>query len=319
MKKHLLILTVVLTLTVAHGQTTTDSLCTDFETSASFIEIQDTLSIWQIGIPNKTYFNSSYSPVHSIVTDTINTYPASDSSIFYSVYNPAFVVNYLGIYFPFQIEFRHRFETDSLFDFGSIAISTDGGNNWMNGLTNEYCYNCNQQDMTNSHIFETTGDTLYDSLSVTGKSGGWIHSTITKDIYYWQMHLGIWTIDSIIVKFTFQSDSINNNNDGWQIDDLCIKYLIPFGLSVEENQKINSMKISPNPFSSQTVLRTDNLLRSATLSVDNCFGQTVQQIKNISGQTVVLSRDNLASGLYFVRLTEENKTIAVDKLVITNN
>ncbi|MBI3502927.1 MAG: hypothetical protein HY063_14140 [Bacteroidetes bacterium] len=32
----------------------------------------------------------------------------------------------------------------------------------------------------------------------------------------------------------------------------------------------------------------------------------------------VISRDNLASGLYFVRLTEENKTIAIDKLVITD-
>ncbi|MBI3502930.1 MAG: T9SS type A sorting domain-containing protein [Bacteroidetes bacterium] len=35
-------------------------------------------------------------------------------------------------------------------------------------------------------------------------------------------------------------------------------------------------------------------------------------------QTVTFSRDNLASGLYFVRLTEENKTMAIDKLVITD-
>ena len=76
--------------------------------------------------------------------------------------------------------------------------------------------------------------------------------------------------------------------------------------------------ILPNPFSTQTVLQTDNPLNNATLTVDNIFGQTVAQIKNISGQTVVFSSDNLASGLYFVRLTEENKTIAVDKLVITD-
>ena len=49
----------------------------------------------------------------------------------------------------------------------------------------------------------------------------------------------------------------------------------------------------------------------------NSFGQTVKEIKNISGQTVVLSRDNLPSGLYFVRLTEDSKTLSVDKLVIT--
>jgi hypothetical protein len=52
--------------------------------------------------------------------------------------------------------------------------------------------------------------------------------------------------------------------------------------------------------------------------VVNCFGQTVKQIKNIRGQTVVLSRDNLASGLYFVQLTEDNKLISADKLLITD-
>ena len=84
--------------------------------------------------------------------------------------------------------------------------------------------------------------------------------------------------------------------------------------NISENKSIN---ISPNPFCSQTVLRTDNLLHNATLTVDNCFGQTVAQIKNINGQTVVFSRDNLASGLYFVRLTEDNK-IFTDKLIITD-
>jgi len=84
------------------------------------------------------------------------------------------------------------------------------------------------------------------------------------------------------------------------------------------NTNRHQFTIFPNPLSIETTLQTDNLLRNATLTVDNCFGQTVKQIKNISGQTVVLSRDNLPSGLYFVRLTENNKTLAVDKLVITD-
>jgi hypothetical protein len=85
--------------------------------------------------------------------------------------------------------------------------------------------------------------------------------------------------------------------------------------SLEQKQ---SVKIFPNPFNNQTILQTDNLLHNATLTVDNIFGQTVKQIKNISGQTVVLSRDNLASGLYFIRLTQDSKVITADKLVITD-
>ncbi len=81
----------------------------------------------------------------------------------------------------------------------------------------------------------------------------------------------------------------------------------------------NFISIFPNPFSLQTTLQIDFPLQNATLTVSNCFGQAVMQLKNISGQTITFSRDNLASGLYFVRLTEKNKTIAVDKLVITDN
>jgi hypothetical protein len=76
--------------------------------------------------------------------------------------------------------------------------------------------------------------------------------------------------------------------------------------------------ISPNPFFEQTTLHINNIIHNGTLTVNNSFGQTVKEIKNISGQTVVLSRDNLANGLYFIRLTEGNKIIAVDKLVIAD-
>ena len=96
-------------------------------------------------------------------------------------------------------------------------------------------------------------------------------------------------------------------------------WVLDFNASgINEIQNQISISIFPNPFSTQTVLQTDNLFHNATLTVDNCFGQTVAQIKNINGQTVVFSRDNLASGLYFIRLTENNKTLALDKLVITD-
>lgn len=91
-----------------------------------------------------------------------------------------------------------------------------------------------------------------------------------------------------------------------------------FIASVNELVNSNKIKIYPNPFSSLTILQTDNILHNATLTVDNIFGQTVKQIKNINGQTITFNRDNLANGLYFIRLTEENKIITADKLVITD-
>lgn len=81
------------------------------------------------------------------------------------------------------------------------------------------------------------------------------------------------------------------------------------------NAKIN---LYPNPFSTVATLRSDTPLKNATLLIYNSFGQVVMQIKNINGQTITLARNNLASGLYFLQLTEENKTFYNDKLVITD-
>jgi alpha-L-arabinofuranosidase len=80
----------------------------------------------------------------------------------------------------------------------------------------------------------------------------------------------------------------------------------------------NEYLVYPNPFNTQTTLHIDNLLNNATLTVLNCFGQTVKQVKNISGQTITLHRDNLSGGLYFIQLTQDNKVIITNKLIIAD-
>lgn len=84
---------------------------------------------------------------------------------------------------------------------------------------------------------------------------------------------------------------------------------------LSENAMIN---IYPNPFSSEATLLSDKILKDATLTVYNLFGQQVKQITNISGKTVTLNRENLLSGLCFIWLTEDSRIIATDKLVITD-
>jgi len=81
----------------------------------------------------------------------------------------------------------------------------------------------------------------------------------------------------------------------------------------------NQLKIFPNPYSIQTTLQVNNFIKDATLTMYNLFGQEVKQLKNISGQSITLQRDNLPSGLYFIRLVQDNKIVATEKLVITDN
>jgi hypothetical protein len=86
---------------------------------------------------------------------------------------------------------------------------------------------------------------------------------------------------------------------------------------INETNSVNLISIFPNPFTSETILKTTDNFKNATLTVYNSFGQQVKQIKNISRQTVTLHRDNLPSGLYFVQLTQDSNTISTDKFVIT--
>ncbi len=94
----------------------------------------------------------------------------------------------------------------------------------------------------------------------------------------------------------------------------------PSGINEYVNNK--SLTISPNPFSTQTILQTDKILKRATLAVYDVYGQQVKQISPITigaGQTITLQRENLPGGLYFIRLTQDNKTLSVNKLIIADN
>ncbi len=86
----------------------------------------------------------------------------------------------------------------------------------------------------------------------------------------------------------------------------------------EVSFKQRDSKIYPNPFNSSTIIDFSTSLHSAELNIYNTHGQLVKQVENISGKEIQLSRSNLPSGIYFLQLTENNKIIVVDKLIISD-
>jgi len=89
-------------------------------------------------------------------------------------------------------------------------------------------------------------------------------------------------------------------------------------VGISENTFNKYLSIYPNPFSSFTTLEVDNIFHNAVLTVYNFHGQIVKQMYNLSGQTIIFQRDNLPSGLYFLRLTGDNTIFYDGKIVITN-
>jgi hypothetical protein len=104
----------------------------------------------------------------------------------------------------------------------------------------------------------------------------------------------------------------------YYVDDVSV---IECDVSPGINEITNKLTIAvhPNPFSSVTTLHTDKALEEATLILYNSLGQQINQIKNINGQTVSIHCENVPNGLYYMQLTQDNKTVATHKLVITDN
>jgi len=87
---------------------------------------------------------------------------------------------------------------------------------------------------------------------------------------------------------------------------------------IEDENYNEKISISPNPFCLQTIIYTDKILKGATLTVFNTYGQQIKQIRNIFGQTITFQRDHLPSGLYFISIRQNNKVITTGKLIITD-
>ncbi len=89
-------------------------------------------------------------------------------------------------------------------------------------------------------------------------------------------------------------------------------------VEVDELNSNKEVVISPNPFSSEAIFKSNTDFKNANLTIYNTLGQEIKNIKNISGQELKLSRGNLQTGIYFIRLTQDSKIIAIVKFTITD-
>ncbi|MBI4930673.1 MAG: T9SS type A sorting domain-containing protein [Bacteroidetes bacterium] len=207
------------------------------------------------------------------------------------------------------------------------------GRDYQGGNTYNDLWEWDQTTNTWSQKSNYGGIPKYNSAAFSINTKGYIATGLSDTTYYlndfweWDKSTNIWgqkATFSGVGRCEAVGFSIGNKGyvgtgsnefwigykDFWEYD--------PNGNGINEYKNPISISIFPNPFYAQTTMQTNNLLLNATLTVYNLYGQAVKEIKNISGHTVTLFRDNLPSGLYFVRLTEEGKTLATDKLVITD-
>ena len=75
--------------------------------------------------------------------------------------------------------------------------------------------------------------------------------------------------------------------------------------------------ITPNPFSKATTINSSIELNNACVIIYNIQGLVVFQSNNLKGKSIVIERNALANGLYFLQLKVNDKTIDEQKIIIS--
>lgn len=144
----------------------------NFESACQYIGFSsDSNNIWQLGKPNKLFFDSAYSGTNAIVTDTGNSYQSTNHSYFdIKIPSKIFFKNCV-------ISFKHKFETDSLKDGGYIDISYDNGKNWFNVIDEHPIFNPGW--FRTENMYSNSYYSLQNrKMGFSGKSNGWVYSRI---------------------------------------------------------------------------------------------------------------------------------------------
>jgi hypothetical protein len=246
-------------------------------------------NVWQIGRPQKNFFDSAYSKPYAIITDSISSYPVNNISSF-TVIMPGPSNAGWSECVPPYIYFFQKFDMDSLQDSGHIDISTDRGITWKN--IEKYCGK-------------------YYPVNITGRSNNWVQTTMNCNINFP-------ICDTALMRFTFYSGSISLGKEGWMIDNIYIGYSICEGIN-EHDVNPSQINIYPNPSSQQVTLSYElpQQENSATLQLYNTMGQLVKTIA-VNGYKGEMG-DNvsaLPNGIYYYTLVVNGTITETNKLVV---
>ncbi len=259
-------------------------------------------NIWQIGIPQKNLFNSASSIPKVMVTDTINAYPVNNISTFTFV-----ALNTMTYYpTPFALRWKQKLDMDAGKDGGIVELSVNGGNTWQNAHNNPSVYQFYGFLPGNKDTINT------NEYCFSGTDNNW------RDVWLCLSNAYANQNDSILFRFTFKSDSINTNKEGWMLDNFLASRTIVH--PVKENSQIDNLVVYPNI--TDGIVNVEMKKKSDTDAIHNIElydneGKLVESYgRNYT--KVVLDISKHKEGIYYLHVTI-NKKISKFKLIYEKN
>jgi hypothetical protein len=272
-----------------------NSIMTTIQTSST--------NIWQVGKPQKTLFSSASTTPNVIVTDTVNYYPVKNVSTFsFSIFNTVFPA-------PTAItalRWKQKLDMDQGLDGGIVEYSSNSGLTWFNAHNNPNVYQY-------YGFLPANKDTLPSGqYCFSGTDNTW------RDIW---LCLG-WPVttanDTIMFRFTFRSDSINTNKEGWMIDNMMAYFTVFHPVkSISQTEYVN---VYPN--------MTNGVLNVEAQKLSDSDEITSLELYDISGKLVesygrnkvkvVLDLSKHPDGLYNLKVVTNVKTSTYPVLLQKN-
>lgn len=260
--------------------------------SSLFVEIDttDTNNIWQIGKPQKVIFDNASTIPNVIVTDTINNYPVNDTSRFSFSMVPPFSFGIMALQWLQKLDYDH----DS--DGGIIEYSTDHGTIWHNAFNDPYVYNFYGYQPENA---DTIGSGEY---GFSGTDTTWRNIWLCFDYSFMSL------TDTFYFRFTSISDSVDNNKEGWMIDNF---YTGITGVhTVKQEEQAEYLKIYPTPTKGIVNIEAQKLMQFhiiEKMELLNSDGRLVRTYGK-SPTKFYIDISDLPNGVYYLSVTTNIKS-----------
>lgn len=262
----------------------------------SIFIVKDTAAgnIWQVGKPGKaTYFKAAATVPNVLVTDTLNNYPANNSSRFTITVDSMPFINSHIIAF----RWKQKLDFEAGKDGGIVEFSKNGSA-WQNVFNNPGTYNFYGFSQANK-------DTLANGqYAFSGRDTTW------RDI--WLCFGPVTFKDTFSLRFTMLSDSANSG-EGWMIDNMLARRTIQHTVSsIEMNELV---KVYPTVTSGVLNIDASHTSKRHVITgirIVNADGRLVREYHDEQDRFLI-DLSELPQGQYFVSATTNlgKKTTAI--------
>jgi hypothetical protein len=128
---------------------------------------------------------------------------------------------------------------------------------------------------------------------------------------------GTYLPDTMILRFNFISDGIQNNREGWMIDDITI-FSIDLGGGIKDGPYGSPpLRITPNPFSETTRIDLGRPSDRVTYALLDASGRLVLHGEQGTCNGFDLLRGGLERGVYLLKVCSgSGKEARVSRLIV---